>query len=40
MNNSYILLLRQRPQFRLLWLASLVSMMGDWFNTIASCHPR
>ncbi|MCB8945610.1 MAG: MFS transporter [Ardenticatenaceae bacterium] len=36
MNNSYFLLLRQRPQFRLLWLASLISMMGDWFNTIAS----
>ena len=36
MNNSYVQLLRQRPQFRLLWLASLVSMMGDWFNTIAS----
>lgn len=36
MNNSYLALLRQRPQFRTLWLASLISMMGDWFNTIAS----
>ena len=36
MNNSYFSLLKQRPQFRTLWLASLVSMMGDWFNTIAS----
>jgi MFS family permease len=36
MNNSYLTLLKQRPQFRYLWLAALVSMMGDWFNTIAS----
>jgi predicted MFS family arabinose efflux permease len=36
MSNSYLTLLKQRPQFRTLWLASLVSMMGDWFNTIAS----
>jgi len=34
--NSYLLLLRQRPQFRYLWLASVVSFAGDWFNTIAS----
>ena len=36
MNNSYIVLLRQRPHFRNLWLASIVSFLGDWFNTIAS----
>jgi MFS family permease len=36
MKNSYLTLLKQRPQFRYLWLAALVSMMGDWFNTIAS----
>lgn len=34
--NSYLTLLRQRPQFRYLWLAAVVSFAGDWFNTIAS----
>ncbi len=34
--NAYISLLRQRPQFRNLWLASVISFAGDWFNTIAS----
>lgn len=33
---SYFELIRQRPNFRRLWLASVVSFMGDWFNTIAS----
>ena len=33
---SYIELLRKRPQFRSVWLASVVSLTGDWFNTIAS----
>jgi len=32
----YLTLLRTRPQFRYLWLASVVSFAGDWFNTIAS----
>lgn len=32
----YLTLLRTRPQFRNLWLASVVSFAGDWFNTIAS----
>jgi MFS family permease len=32
----YLALLRTRPQFRYLWLASVVSFAGDWFNTIAS----
>ncbi len=32
----YLTLLRNRPQFRYLWLASVVSFAGDWFNTIAS----
>ena len=36
MNNSYIALLRRRPHYRNLWFASVVSMLGDWFNTIAS----
>jgi len=34
--NEYLDLLRRRPGFRYLWLASLVSLLGDWFNTIAS----
>lgn len=34
--NSYLALLRRRPNFRDLWLASVVSFAGDWFNTIAS----
>ncbi len=34
--NSYFSLLKQRPQFRYLWLAAVVSFAGDWFNTIAS----
>jgi MFS family permease len=33
---TYLTLLRQRPSFRYLWLASVVSFAGDWFNTIAS----
>ena len=36
MNNRYIALLRERPGYRNIWLASLVSLLGDWFNTIAS----
>ncbi len=34
--NAYVTLLRLRPQFRYLWLAQVVSLAGDWFNTIAS----
>ncbi|HLF24736.1 MAG TPA: MFS transporter [Anaerolineae bacterium] len=33
---SYLTLLRARPQFRYLWLAQVVSLTGDWFNTIAA----
>lgn len=33
---KYLALLRLRPGYRNLWLASLVSLLGDWFNTIAS----
>ncbi|MBK8026454.1 MAG: MFS transporter [Chloroflexi bacterium] len=32
---SYLLLLRNNPDFARLWLAQVVSLMGDWFNTIA-----
>ena len=34
--NEYLELLKKRPDFRNLWLASVVSLLGDWFNTIAS----
>ncbi len=33
---DYFSLLQLRPQFRSLWLAQVISLMGDWFNTIAS----
>ena len=32
----YLVLLRQRPHFRYLWLAQVISLAGDWFNTIAA----
>lgn len=31
---AYIQLLRRRPDFAHLWLAQVVSLLGDWFNTI------
>ncbi|HMV30452.1 MAG TPA: MFS transporter, partial [Anaerolineales bacterium] len=34
--NIYISLLQLRPKYRLLWLAQVISLAGDWFNTIAS----
>jgi MFS family permease len=33
--NAYLPLLRQNRDFRLLWFAQIVSLLGDWFNTIA-----
>jgi len=33
---TYLSLIRHRPQFRYLWLAQVISLTGDWFNTIAS----
>ncbi len=33
---NILTLLRNRPGYRNLWLASMVSLLGDWFNTIAS----
>jgi MFS family permease len=33
---QYLELLKKRQGFRNLWLASVVSLLGDWFNTIAS----
>ncbi len=32
--NKYILLLRSNPGFALLWSAQIISLTGDWFNTI------
>jgi len=34
--NQYIALLREFPQYRLLWIARLISNLGDWFNLLAS----
>lgn len=34
MRDTFALLVR-RPQFRTLWLAQLVSLLGDWFNSVA-----
>ena len=36
MQNRYLALLQRRRDYRYLWLAAVVSYMGDWFNTIAS----
>jgi MFS family permease len=34
--SEYVTLLRQNRDYRFLWLASVVSQLGDWFNLIAS----
>lgn len=34
--NNYFSFLRLRPKFRYLWLAQVISLTCDWFNTIAS----
>lgn len=34
--NHYLSFLQLRPKFRALWLAQVISLTGDWFNTIAS----
>jgi MFS family permease len=34
--NTYLALLRENPNYRHLWLGSVVSQFGDWFNLIAS----
>lgn len=33
---NYFSFLQRRPKFRSLWLAQVISLTGDWFNTIAS----
>src|ERR1051325_11358496 len=32
---NYILMLRRRPGYLRLWIAQAVSLLGDWFTTIA-----
>ena len=34
--HEYITLLRSNPNYRNLWLGSVVSQLGDWFNLIAA----
>lgn len=36
LNNSYINLIQNNPNFRYLWFSQIVSLLGDWFNLIAS----
>ncbi|MCA9904767.1 MAG: MFS transporter, partial [Anaerolineae bacterium] len=33
---SYVGLVRANEKFRLLWIGQIVSLLGDWFNLIAS----
>jgi len=32
---SYVELVSRNKDFRRLWLAAVISMLGEWFNTIA-----
>ena len=34
-SRSYVQLVRENKDFRQLWLAAVISMLGEWFNTIA-----
>lgn len=34
--SSYLELIRENPNFRTLWLAQIVSLLGDWFNFVAT----
>jgi MFS family permease len=36
--NEYLDLLRRNPNFRNLWLGSVVSQFGDWFNVLAAAE--
>ncbi len=36
LNNRYITLIKTNPNFRYLWFSQIVSLLGDWFNLIAS----
>ena len=35
-SNEYVELVRDNPDFRNLWFGQIVSLLGDWFNLIAS----
>ncbi len=35
MKNDYVGLLRRNPEYSKLWIAQVVSLLGDWFNTVA-----
>jgi MFS family permease len=34
--SGYVSLVRQNPRFRNLWFGQIISLLGDWFNLIAS----
>ncbi len=34
-SRTYVQLVRENRDFRRLWIAAIISMMGEWFNTIA-----
>ena len=34
-SRGYVQLVRENRDFRKLWIAAVISMMGEWFNTIA-----
>jgi MFS family permease len=36
--NEYITLLRENRNYRYLWLGNVVSLLGDWFNLLASAE--
>lgn len=36
--NEYIALLRQNRNYRLLWVGNVISLLGDWFNLLASAE--
>jgi MFS family permease len=36
--NQYITLLRQNRNYRYLWLGNVISLLGDWFNLLASAE--
>ncbi len=36
--NEYIVLLRENRNYRNLWLGNVVSLLGDWFNLLASAE--
>lgn len=36
--NEYVTLLRQNRNYRYLWLGNVISLLGDWFNLLASAE--